>query len=271
MMSRTQFISLFSAFVFFASLACAATERLIVVTTTSILGAAVQAVGGDSIVVETILPPGSCPGHFDLEPAQVRRLLSASLFLRHDFQRFLDERLLANGIARNRIAVLPAQGGLCVPDTFAALGRAAAEELGAQLPNEATAFRSRAEELVREAQTHARALLGRAARLRGRPVAAAQHQAAFLRWLGLDVRVILPGSDDLSPAAITRALEEIQESRAVALVGNIPSGRRLPAALAEASRLPFVMFDNFPPSCVPADYWAMLDRNLESLQKALPE
>jgi zinc transport system substrate-binding protein len=271
MTSRLRLVSLFSAFVFFASLACAATDRLIVVTTTSVLGAAVQAIGSDRVVVETILPPGSCPGHFDLEPAQVRRLLSATLFLRHDFQRFFDERLLANGIARDRIVALPAQGGLCVPETFASLGRAAAEELAARLPSEAKAFRSRANELTSEAQTRGQMLRERVARLRGRPIAAAQHQADFLRWLGLDVRVVLPSNDDLSPTVVSLALAEIRNAHVVALVGNVPSGRRLPVALADVAGLPFVMFENFPASCAPADYWTMLDQNLDTLLKALPE
>jgi hypothetical protein len=31
------------------------------------------------------------------------------------------------------------------------------------------------------------------------------------------------------------------------------------------------MFDNFPSSCTPADYWAMLDRNVDALLAAFPE
>ncbi|MBK8478336.1 MAG: zinc ABC transporter substrate-binding protein [Opitutaceae bacterium] len=222
-------------------------EHAVVITTTSTLGAAAQAVGGDSVSVETILPPGSCPGHFDLEPAQVRRLLACELFLRHDFQSFLDGRLLANGVARDRIAALPAAGGLCVPDTFVALGRAAAEALAVRLPGETEALRTRAEALAHEAQTRGNTLLARTARLRGKPVAGALHQAAFLRWLGLDVRCVLPGGDDPTPGAVSRALTEIRATGALAIVGNVPSGRRLPSTLASRGP-PLVMFDNFPPS-----------------------
>ena len=254
-----------------APFAHAAAERPIVVTTTSVLGAAVQAVGGDSVTVETILPPGSCPGHFDLEPAQVRRLLACELFLRHDFQGFLDDRLLANGVAPDRIAILPAPGGLCVPSTFVALGRAAAKELAARLPGKAEAMLARADALARTAQSRGEMLYARAARLRGKPVAAAQHQAAFLRWLGLEVRCVLPGGDDPAPGVVSRSLDAIRATGAVAIVGNVPSGRRLPAALADAANRPLVMFDNFPSSCAPADYWAMLDRNLDALLAALPE
>jgi zinc transport system substrate-binding protein len=249
----------------------ATAERAIVVTTTSVLGAAAQGVGSEGVTVETLLPPGSCPGHFDLEPAQVRRLLSATLFLRHDFQGFLDGRLLANGVAPEHIAALPTPGGLCVPDTFAALAREAADELATRLPGEAEAIRTRASALARDAAAHGASLRQRAARLQGRPVAAAPHQAAFLRWLGLDVRCVLPGGDDPAPGIISRSLAELRSSGAFVIVGNVPSGRRLPASLAEAAGLSLVMFDNFPPSCTPADYWAMLDRNLDSLLAALPE
>ena len=262
--------TLVAALALLVSPAHAATERTIV-TTTSTLGAATQAVCGEGVTVETLLPPGSCPGHFDLEPAQVRRLLSATAFFRHDFQGFLDSRLVANGVARDRIVALPAPGGLCVPDTFTALAREAADELAARLPGEAEALRTRATELARDAEAHGTALRQRAARLQGRPVAAAQHQAAFLRWLGLDVRCVLPGGDDPAPGIISRSLAELRSSGAFVIVGNVPSGRRLPATLAEAAGLSLVMFDNFPPSCTPADYWAMLDRNLDSLLAALPE
>ena len=263
--------TLVAALALLAPCAHATAERAIVVTTTSALGTAAQGVGGESVTVETILPPGSCPGHFDLEPAQVRRLLSATAFFRHEFQGFLDSRLVANGVAPDRIVSLPAPGGLCVPDTFATLAREAADELATRLPGEAEALRSRAAALTRDAEAHGAALRQRAARLQGRAVAAAPHQAAFLRWLGLDVRAVLPGGDDPAPGIISRSLAELRSSGALVIVGNVPSGRRLPAALAEAADLPLVMFDNFPPSCTPADYWAMLDRNLDSLLAALPE
>jgi len=260
-----------AALALLAPLAQAATERAVVVTTPSVLGAAAQAVGGEGVAVETILPPGSCPGHFDLEPAQVRRLLSATVFFRHEFQDFLDSRLLANDLPPDRIAALPAPGGLCIPDTLATLAREAADELAARLPDEATSLRARAAALAAEAQTRGAALRQRTARLHGKPVAAAPHQAAFLRWLGLEVVCVLPGGDDPAPGVISRTLAEIRTAGARAGVGNVPSGRRLPAALAESAALPLAMFDNFPSSCTPADYWAMLDRNVDALLAAFPE
>lgn len=243
----------------------------LVVTTTSVLGAAVRAVSGDRVAVETLLPPGSCPGHFDLEPSQVRRLRAASLFFRHDFQGFLDSRLLANGMDRGEIAVIQTEGGLCVPGTFASLGRAVAERLAEKFPGDAATFRARADALEQEAKSRGQAMQERAACLRGCAVAAAAHQVAFLRWLGLDVEVVLPGGDDPAPGAIARAVAEMGQKRVIVLVGNAPSGRIFPAALAEASGRPLVMCDNFPSSCDPADYWAMLDHNLEMLLKAVPK
>ena len=44
------------------------------------------------------MPAGTCPGQFDLEPQQVRRVRTAVLVIRHDMQGFLDARFAAAGV-----------------------------------------------------------------------------------------------------------------------------------------------------------------------------
>src|SRR6056297_188524 len=65
------------------------TERLRVTCTTTALSAVVQAVGGDRMEVQTIIPFGMCPGHFDLTPGEADKLRNADVILCHGFERFL--------------------------------------------------------------------------------------------------------------------------------------------------------------------------------------
>ncbi|NLE53292.1 MAG: zinc ABC transporter substrate-binding protein, partial [Lentisphaerae bacterium] len=69
--------------------AVAVAEPLQVLCTTTQLGAATMAIGGDAVAVTTIIPFGMCPGHFDLSPRQAEKLRQADLVLFHGYERFL--------------------------------------------------------------------------------------------------------------------------------------------------------------------------------------
>jgi len=53
------------------------------------IATAVRDVAGDAVDIETLMPAGTCPGQFDLEPQQVDAC-AQGLVIRHDMQGFLD-------------------------------------------------------------------------------------------------------------------------------------------------------------------------------------
>ena len=246
------------------------TGKPVVVVTTSLLAAAVSEVAGDAVEVETLLPPGTCPSYFDLEPGQVRRAAGAVLFLRHDFQPFLDAKLAAIGVDANRRGVLELGGANCIPANYARLCGGVAAALALRLPAAAPGFRARATEVTRRATEIEPRLRERVAPLRGRAVLVALRQVGFVKWLGLDVAAEFPATEDPPAAAIATAVDAARAAHVVAVIGNVPNGRRTPETLAAARKVPVVMFENFPSSNAPGGYWAMVDANLAALRTAVP-
>ena len=59
------------------------TSRINVVTSTSLMEYIVRQVGGDRVEVVNLVPPNQHPGNFDVKPADIQKLASASLFLLH--------------------------------------------------------------------------------------------------------------------------------------------------------------------------------------------
>jgi len=253
-----------------AALCAAETGKPVVVVTTSLLAAAVREVAGDGVEVETLLPPGTCPSYFDLEPAQVRRAAGAVLFLRHEFQPFLDAKLTAIGVDASRRAAPEIGGANCIPANYARLCHGVAEALAARLPAGATDFRARAAEVARQAAERAPVWRERVAPLRGRPLLVAFRQVGFAKWLGLEVAAEFPPAEDPAAAAVTAAIRAAQSAHVVAVVGNGPNGNRTPEALAAALKVPVVMLENFPSAVAPAGYWTMVEANIAALLAGVP-
>jgi hypothetical protein len=111
-----------------------ANERPVVVVTTSLIATAVRDVAGEAVDVETLMAAGTCPGQFDLEPQQARRVRSAALVIRHQFQGFLDARFAAAGISADAVVAPTFEEPLTVPENYVRFCEAVAAEFVRRIP-----------------------------------------------------------------------------------------------------------------------------------------
>lgn len=226
-------------------LACLAGGSGTVVVTTSLLEAAVRDYGTalpEGMEIVTLIPPGSCPGHFDLSPRALPLLQRASLVLRHDFQQGLDGQMRKLGGDSLRIEPIPAKGSLLVPANYAAMSAAVEQVLAELWPDQAQALQARQVEIAKEVTTLGESVLSKERPWLDAPVIASQQQQAFCAWLGLKVVATLARPDDTSP----RQLAELLKTDAVLVVGNLQSDAQAARALAERKGIPVAVFSNFP-------------------------
>ena len=54
--------------------------RLKVVTGTSLIANIVEDISGDKVVVRNVIPPGSCPGHYDIKPGEIETLAEGDVY-----------------------------------------------------------------------------------------------------------------------------------------------------------------------------------------------
>jgi len=192
--------------------------------------------------------PGSCPGHYDIRPSQVSDLRQCRVLLRFDFQKSLDAKLknLTNGGLH--ICEIHIPGGLCVPSSYLAACRQIADMLVADQMAGRAELDDRLGEIERRVEAKSAWCLDQMARagLTGRSVVCSGHQAAFCGWLGLKVAATFRGADTASVQEVEEAIREGESSGVVAVIANLPEGRRMADALGQRLNARVVVFGNFP-------------------------
>jgi zinc transport system substrate-binding protein len=218
------------------------------VVTTSWLECVLRDVSGDAFEVVRLCPPGSCPGHFDMKPSQMDAVRNSRLLLRFDFQEGLDEKIRpVCGKGLRIVSVTPGEG-LCVPENYLRACREVTKALSAADPQTREAYArsvTNIERRLERLETELR-LQVKEAGLAGAKVLSSRHQAAFCRWLGLEVADVFGADDADNPRATARIIENAESERVACVVANLQEGDRQAKALAQRLGVPMVVFSNFP-------------------------
>jgi zinc transport system substrate-binding protein len=238
-----------------------------VVVTTSILEGAVLEFSDVATEVEVVrlIPPGSCPGHFDLSPRAVPSLRSADAIVRHHYQGHLESQMVDLGVEDATVIVADVRGSLLIPSMYAGLVRKVADILAELLPGQTEQLIFVANQVGLRLLELEEEIRDRPSPWRGAPVIAPFQQAGFSRWLGLDVVAEIGRPEDLTP----RDLDVLMQHRPALVIGNLQEGLQSAATLAERMSVPLVVFSNFPGAAGYGDvYDELLRSNLERLDVA---
>lgn len=240
-----------------------------VVVTSSMLECACREVVGESpdepLAVVCLLPPGSCPGHFDLSPRARPALERASLILRHDYQGALEEKIAQLARRKPAVVAVRSEDSLLIPGQYAALLDEVARALGKSFPARAEEFHGRAEACRGKAAAWTQELQRRAQPWRGRRVIASAHQKQFAQWLGLEVAGEFRRAEDSTP----QDLEKLMALKAQGIIANLQEGTQAAQALGQRTGLPVVVFSNFPGAeGYGESYPELLRANLDRLEAA---
>lgn len=234
-----------------------------IAVTNSYLECAVRDLCPEGVAVLCLAPPGMCPGHFDIAPAQVRQLRNCRVLLLFDFQQSIEEKLSRLRDGGLQMQLVPAPAGLCVPDSYLAICRQVGQILSGVYPERASQFQERLAVVTRRLETLAANLRTAMA---GSSVAAAavltsQHQAVFVEWLGLRPVATFIGSDVETMAGVDHCLKKAAGRDIRFVIANRQEGAGLAEALAERLHARVVVFSNFPLSCEGADGFDRLIRD----------
>jgi zinc transport system substrate-binding protein len=219
-----------------------------IAVTNSYIECAVRDLWGEDAAILCLAPPGMCPGHFDISPVQVRQLKGCKLLLRFDFQQGIEQRLERMRDGGLDMQPVQATGGLCVPDTYIAVCRQVCRILSRTYPQKAAQFEARlpaGEERLGKLATDLRASVAKS-RVAAAAVLSSNHQAEFVRWLGLDPIATFVGSDTETVANIDHCLKKAAGREVRFVIANRQEGVALAQALADRCRARAVVFSNFP-------------------------
>jgi len=237
------------------------------VVTTSLLEAAARELlpPGDPVAVASLVPPGTCPGHFDLSPRMVPELRDALVVVRHDFQAGLDEQLGRIGVGDARVVSVQGRGSLLVPGHYLDLVGQIAAEIGRRLPQRQAELDAAVSRVAARLGRLEQEVRGRPSPWAGAPVIASAHQAELCDWLGLEVVARLRRAEDTTP----RELEGLLALDPALVVGNLQEGPQAALVLGERLGRPVAVLSNFPGAPgYGATYDDLLRSNLDRLDAA---
>jgi ABC-type Zn uptake system ZnuABC Zn-binding protein ZnuA len=221
--------------------------------TNTYLASAVHDVSGGILNVFCLAKPGVCPGHFDMSPEQLRRLLGSHLLLHFDFQSGIADQLERWG---RPIVPILGRGGMCIPQTYLDTCREIIPHLVEQalLPAvDYTAQLKLLEARLEHATSHIREQIEQH-RLSGTKVLCSHHQADFARWLGLDVVQTIRGIDSSDPGSIEVCIRIGREQQIAFVIANLQEGMELPRRMAQEIGSRLVVFSNFPDTITHPDH-----------------
>lgn len=214
----------------------------------SYLDAAVSDLCGPDENIFSLVPPGMCPGHFDIKPSEVQRLTNCRVLFLFDFQKNIENavpRIKQSGLVV--FAVEPGQG-LCLPDTYLDVVRQVADALIEIYPSRKDSYLLRLEQIRQRMQSLSAAISLRMHQsgLTGSAVLTSGHQQVFASWLGLDTVSVFSGSDTATPANINENLNAARQRPVRFVIANRQEGTGLAGAVGEHLDVPVVVFSNFP-------------------------
>lgn len=242
-----------------------------IAVTTSYLESAVTDIAGDHVQVVRLLPPGSCPGHFDITPGMVDRLRQAIALLRFDFQSGIDDRVRAAN-SRLHIIAIPAGEGLAMPSTYLQTCNDVARAMVDQGIVEQAVAGQRLDRLGRrldELSARCHDAVEQAG-LRDSPVMSSVHQRLFAEWLGFVVPACLSESDASRARAMIDIRKQGRDSDITLVLGNVHEGPQQSQAFGYHLGVPVVMLRNFPAmNDDEGDFIAMVDNNVHRIVEAV--
>jgi zinc transport system substrate-binding protein len=250
------------------SLGCSEKQPVSIVVTTSMLQEAAREVLGDlqEPRVVLLLPPGSCPGHFDLSPRSLPDLRSARVVIRHDYQSMLEEKMERIGAKGARVLSIAAPDSFLIPENYALLARGIAVALWKEFPDHQDVIRANLARVEDRAREWDLTMRERAARRKGMKVIATAMQKQYCAYLGLDVVATVKRPEDVSP----REFEDLLKQEAVAVVGNLQEGTQAAESLAKRKGIPVAILSNFPDAeGYGKGYEGLMQANLERLEEAV--
>ena len=246
-----------------------------VVAGTALLQCAIQDLDAAVAAPPVLVPPGGCPGHYDMRPGDVARVANCGALFLHPWQEVLPnvaQIIEASGIASEKVVVIPVPGNWMLPEVYVQ----ALEAVSSALTTRGLAS-AQTEDRVAQRCTELRALGDAfrdqllAAGAPDTPVICQEMIAPVVEWAGFPVVEIFARSEDLSVSAV-QALVQRSKDEAVALViDNLQSGdEKMGTALAAELGTQCVVISNFPGGLPETDTWDQaLAENVERLLNAL--
>jgi zinc transport system substrate-binding protein len=244
----------------------------------SLIANAINDVADGKLATDTLIPPGTCPGHYDVKPSEIEALNNSKAFFIHDYQQNFQNVIGAIQAADNPdliVTVLNVTGNWMVPSVQAEAVDKVAQALEQIDPENAVYYQQRAAAREQAILAYGDNVTNRLQQggVEGVKVICADMQAGFVSWAGFDIVDTFGRPEDLTPAQMADLIDEAQQAGVALIIDNLQSGSTtLGAALGQDIEAVPVTISNFPGGLENTETWEKaIDKNVDLLLAALNE
>jgi zinc transport system substrate-binding protein len=249
-----------------------------IMTGSSFITNIIQDVADGKVEPRTFIPPGVCPGHYDVKPSDIEALANSKALFIHNYQQNYENVTGLIEAADNPdliITVINITGNWMTPPVQAEAVDKIAQALGEIYPESASYYQGNATERIQ-------AILDKGEEVKDRlleaevdevKVICAEMQAGFVKWAGFNVVATFGRPEDLSPTQMEELIVEAQEAGVALVIDNLQSGSTaLGTTLEQDIEAIPVTISNFPGGLENTETWEKaIDKNVDLLLEALNE
>jgi len=259
-------------FVLVAARTHAAAGKLNVIASTTLLQSAAREIGGDLVNVGVLIAPGSCPGHYDVRPQDIRALSSSKLVLTHGYESFVHGIITPMGSKKPRLVKISASGNWLIPRVYLLGARQVADALCRADPTHSPRYRASLASLdARVAKLSARLLSDLVAgNARKTSVLCSDQQAPFVKWMGFKVVGTYARAEEFTPSGLHKLTQAARKNRVRIVIDNLQSGPTAGSELAKDIGAAHVTLSNFPGGFAGTTTWsACIQDNVSRVLKGM--
>lgn len=238
--------------------------RVIVTSDTILSGMIASLLPPNRYSIEAILPPGQCPGHYDVKLSDIEKIKKADLIVSFRGMPFMGkirseagQQLLIHTGGRNWMA----------PDSYRYGLGILAHELFKHFPEDKEEILNRKEKADREVKTEANLLIEkvRQTKIFGKSMIASSMQKELLEWMGFRIVGDYGRQESMSTRDFIRLSKIGKDQQIIMVVDNLQSGPEVGKGIAEALLVPHVVLTNFPSE---KGYLMTLRENVDAIGSA---
>ena len=238
----------------------------------------IQDVAGGKLESRPFIPPGMCPGHYDVKPSDIEALANSKAFFVHNYQQNYENVTGLIEAAQNPdliVTVINITGNWMTPPVQAEAVDEIAQALGELDEEDAAHYQEKAAERVQailDKGQEVKSILLEAG-VEEVKVICAEMQAGFVGWAGFDIVATYGRPEDLSVADVEQLVVEAKEAGVALVIDNLQSGATATSKImAQDIGAIQVTISNFPGGFDNTEIWEKaIDKNIDLLLEALDE
>ena len=226
----------------------------------------------------TLIPPGMCPGHYDVKPSDVETLANSKVLIIHNWQQNMKNITGLVEAADNPdlvIKVIDVPDMPMVPQIQAETTDKIAQALGEIDPENSAYYQGKAAERTQAILAKGEEVKDKLqdANVSGVKALCVEYQAGFVEWAGFDVVATYGRPGDLSVADVEELIVEAKEAGVALVIDNLQSGATATSVtMAQDIGATQVTISNFPGGFENTETWEKaIDKNVDLLLEALNE